>query len=137
MTSKKDEPTELTKHGNLFDIRNFYAPPDDSWSGNAALINKTHSNNKFHEIIKGRLVDIKIEHKTSKEVTNIFSYYGYHQNKTNENDKLELQIVLVNTKILNRKIKDIFHPIDFNYITEKIDRNNLASKCDLQIIIQH
>ena len=94
------------------------------------MINKTHSAPEFHEIIKGRLIHINIQSIATSEITNIFSYYGYHHNKKYDNNQLEAHINLVNQIIINEKLENILYLGDFNYVTEKIDRSNIDSKYD-------
>ena len=100
----------------MFEIRNSFAHREDSWSGISAIINKTHSVEEFNEIIKGRLLHIKVANKFSKEITNIFTYYGYQQSQK-EDEKLILHINKVDRKINDEKLENIVYLSDFNYVT--------------------
>ena len=86
-------------------------------------------------MIKGRLIHIKIQSKATSEITNIFSYYGYHHNKKYDNNQLEANTNLVNQKINNEKPENIIYLGDFNYVAEKIDRDNKDSKYDNNLIV--
>ena len=88
----------------ICEFKDSFAHPEDSWSGITAMINKTHSVPEFHEIIKGRLIHIKIQSKETSKITNVFSYYGYHRNKKHDNNQLEAHINFVNQRIINEKL---------------------------------
>ena len=103
-TDENDIPSEISNHNNMFEIRNSFAHREDSWSGITAIINKTHSVEEFNEIIKGRLLHIKIAHKFSKEITNILTYYGYQQSQE-EDEKLILHISKVEKKSMMKNYK--------------------------------
>ena len=55
--------------------------------------------------------------------------------KNIDNNQLEAHINLVNQKIINEKLENIIYLGDFNYVTEKIDRNNIDSKYDNNLVV--
>ena len=77
----KDIPLELLRYQNTHRIFHSSAPENEPFSGIIGLISHNYKILNTEECIQGRMINIKIEHRTSSDKYNITSVYLDTNNK--------------------------------------------------------
>ena len=121
LTSEQDEPPSFKKLKHIFHIVHSYAPLNDRGAGICIFVNKTENIMIQEELLEGRLIYLKLENNASKEVKNIFSFYGKSKNNLAE---WTFHINLIKSKINQNNLDSIIILGDFNFVTMRIDRNS-------------
>ena len=88
-------------------------PPDHTHSGIIVLVNKEYDIISQKEIIPGRLMNIKIRHKSTKTEYNLSIFYGPIWGKLNKN---EIMRILENFKSLHDLSDNNLIMGDFNCV---------------------
>ena len=96
------------------------APYNDKGSGIILYINKTENLLKSEILIEGRVIYAQIENDLTKDIKNIFAFYGKSQGEKAEKIRL---IECIKQKARNDSLKNNYVIGDFNFVTALIDRN--------------
>ena len=113
-------PKEWNKYKHLYHTLSTNATQNDSYAGIILFVNKTE-NILYHEVLfEGRILYTKIENKVTKEIKNIFAFYGKTKGKKDEKKHL---IQLIMDKVEQGSLSNVFYLGDFNFVTSTLDRN--------------
>jgi len=121
LISEEDEPPSFKKLKHIFHIVHSFAPLNDRGAGICMFVNKTENIMIQEELLEGKLIYLKLENNASKEVKNIFSFYGKSKNNLAE---WTFHINLIKSKINQNNLDSIIILGDFNFVTMRIDRNS-------------
>ena len=76
----KDIPQEFSKYKSTYHIIHSFAPLDEPFAGIIGLVSKQYDVTDTRELIQGRILNLKIQHKTHKTKYNISAVYLYTNN---------------------------------------------------------
>ena len=118
---EEDVPPSFKKLKHIFHIVQSFAPLTDRGAGICIFVNKTENIMIQEELLKGRLVYLKLQNKASEECKNIFSFYGRSRNNLTE---WRSHIDMIRSKITLNNLDNVIILGDYNFITMRIDRNS-------------
>ena len=121
LQSNEDIPPKFYEYKHLYHIIPSFASPGDSGSGILIFVNKREEVILREELVKGRIVILKICNCATKEIKTIISIYG---KSTNDKRTWSEQFNKINDYIIDNNLENIYFLGDFNFVTSTLDRNS-------------
>jgi hypothetical protein len=121
LQSNEDIPPKFFEYKHLYHIIPSHATPTDIGSGILMFVNKREEIIFQEELVKGRILILKISNIATKEIKTIVSFYG---KSTNDRMTWSNQFSMIKNSITNNNLENIYFLGDFNFVTSTLDRNS-------------
>ena len=121
LQSNEDIPPKFFEYKHLYHIIPSHATPTDIGSGILMFVNKREEIIFQEDLVKGRILILKISNIATKEIKTIVSFYG---KSTNDRMTWSNQFSMITNSITNNNLENIYFLGDFNFVTSTLDRNS-------------
>ena len=113
LQSNDDIPQKFFEYKHLYHIIPSFASPQDSGLGILIFVNKAEEIILQKELVKGRIIILKIRNTVTKEIKSIISIYG---KSTNDRKTWSEQFSMIMQFGINNSLENINFLEDFNFV---------------------